>query len=300
MKKLLSVVLVFVLCLALLSACGAENATEEKQESITAPVLEDVEKPDGNISSMVNPNETVTKEELAARTGLSLDAPEGAENAVWQVVNGGEKGTIAELDFTLDGAEYCYRAQSTAIFETYDMSGMFYNWTATEDGSVGGRDAKVFTCDEAGYVSWLDIVPGINYNLSSTDVSDSGKLLEVANLVFVEAQGDVDGDGFAAIDYAGLFKDGDGTEYDNDVTFTEKGEGEYDVVIGIIRLAQLEGTATRMDDALELELTDPSGNPMSAVFYPAEDGTYTLKITDSTWTYLETDYEFAGFTKIEG
>lgn len=300
MKKMLTMVVIFVLCFALLSACGAKNDTDVNQESITAPELEDADTPDDIIASVPNPVEGMTREELMNRTGLTLNAPQGAENAVWQVINGGEAGMIAELIFTLDSAEYCYRAQSTANFETYDMSGMFYNWTATESGSVNGRDAKVFTCDEAGYISWLDVAPGINYNLSSADVSDGAKLLEVANLVFNAAQGNADGDDSAAIDYAGLFKDGDGSEYANDIIFTEKGEGEYDVVISIIRLARFEGTAMRMDDALELELTDPSGNTMYAVFYPAEDGTYTLKITDSSWSLLETGYEFAGFMKIEG
>ena len=38
-------------------------------------------------------------------------------------------GEMAQLDFTLDGVKYCYRAQPSAEFETYDMSGWTYDYS---------------------------------------------------------------------------------------------------------------------------------------------------------------------------
>ena len=56
MKKLFNLLLTFLLLLSLLTACGGSTA------------------------------ETVTEEEQLARTGITLLAPDGAEDVIWQVL----------------------------------------------------------------------------------------------------------------------------------------------------------------------------------------------------------------------
>lgn len=91
-------------------------------------------------------------------------------------------------------------------------------------------------------------------------------------------------------DYVGAkFESEDSTFVD----FKEDGSVE----VSIFRLCSMEGTANWVDGGMELDLTDPSEEVMNAVFFPAGDGTYTLKITLSTWEYLPVEETLTGFTK---
>ena len=273
-RKFTVLMLIAALCLTALCGCGkkAEQSTEKVPEAPSA--------------GMPNPIEIFDSYDAQLqRCGLKLLAPEGAEDIVIKTI----AGKTAETDFTLNGVEYYYRAEPTAELATYDMSGLYYTWTKTEQAKVGYCDAAVYTGDGCGYVSWLDIVPGINYNLCSDKSGDAAKLVETANLVFVPTQGDADGD-----PYIGSF----GAD-NNTVQFSLNEQGGYDVVVGIYRLTTLEGKGNIMDGAVELALIDPNGGEMYGIFYP--DGeSYTLKITQSTWQLLPAETAFEGFVKTEG
>ena len=95
--------------------------------------------------------------------------------------------------------------------------------------------------------------------------------------------------------YTGTYVNGKLQDGADQVTFTENEDHSYDVVIGIFRLAELTGTGNWMDGAVELNLTDPSGEIMYGIFYPEEDGSYTLMITESNWDLLESQTKFKGF-----
>ena len=269
-RKIALFVLIAALCLAILCGCAkkAEQPAEAPSAGLPNPI-EIFDSYDGQLQ----------------RCGLKLLAPEGAENIVIKTI----AGKTAETDFTLNGVEYYYRAEPTGELETYDMSGLYYSWTKTEQAKVGYCDATVYTGESCGYVSWLDVVPGINYNLCSDKSGDDAALVEAANLVFAPTQGDVDGD-----PYIGSF----GAD-NNTVQLDLNGQGGYDAVIGLYRLTTMEGKGNIMDGAVELELTDPNGGTMYAIFYP--DGeSYTLKITQSTWQLLPAETVFEGFVKTEG
>ena len=48
---------------------------------------------------------------------------------------------------------------------------------------------------------------------------------------------------------------------------------------------------------MSFEIDDPNGNKMSGVIYRDSDDTLTVKITDSTWTYLKNGDVLEGFGK---
>lgn len=171
MKRIVSVALAVLLALLV---CGCGKA-EEPAASEPADVG----------VGLANPVKIVTPEEQAA-AGLTLNAPEGAENVVYKLIE-----DLIETDFTLDGVEYFYRAIPAAGPECSDISGLYYTWTTTEEGSVAGREAVANICGEAGFVMWLDVVPGINYNLCCAAPVTAEKLFEVAALVFAPVQGEV-------------------------------------------------------------------------------------------------------------
>ena len=161
----------------------------EIAELVFAPVQGEAEG-DAPIG-MPNPMTEVDADGQLEGTGLSLDAPEGAEELVRFVIQGGDEPAMAETRFTLDGVEYCYRAQPTAELESVDISGMFYEWSVTEECEVSHCSGTVCANDEVSVVYWLDIVPGVAYSLSTSDSADTAAIVEVANLAFVPSQGNV-------------------------------------------------------------------------------------------------------------
>lgn len=167
MKKIIITVLVLALCLALMAGCG------KKEEEAPAPI------------GMVNPVTSYADAQgQVDALGFGLEAPEGASDIAYQSIN-----SMAETIFTLDGVKYSYRAEASNKTEAYDISGLFYEMESSE-ASVQGRDATVMTCSEAGSVMWLDIVTGVNYNLSAVSAVDADALVELANAIYVPLQGE--------------------------------------------------------------------------------------------------------------
>lgn len=165
MKKIISVVLVLVMCLAVLAGCGKK----EEPASVGMP----------------NPVKTYESADAQATAlGFGLEAPAGAENVSYQSID-----SMAETVFTLNGLEYSYRAEATDKFEAYDISGLFYEMTKSE-AEVQGRAGVVMTCKEAASVMWLDVVTGINYNLSAVGSVEADALVKLAGEVFVPLQGE--------------------------------------------------------------------------------------------------------------
>lgn len=88
--------------------------------------------------SVVNTWEALTAEQLRALTGLPLNLPDGAEQAAyrWYRIDG-----IAEMQFTWNSGDFCFRAQNTAPQEGTpdDISGMYFTWEYEEAVSVNGN-----------------------------------------------------------------------------------------------------------------------------------------------------------------
>lgn len=283
MKKYIAMILAAVLALSLV-ACGGNSASSQPAESKAESEAESQEG-----AGMVNPLREMTQEEMVQETGIDLQLPAEAENVKFFVLTVDDTKT-SQANFTYNGKEYTYRVASTSEFEAADKSGLNYEWANTETTHVDYCEATVSTCDQAGVIYWIDVVPGINYTLGCNAAVTAEELIEVANQCFVPMQGDADGD-VEAVDYTGSYTTEEGSTAE--VVSTEEG---YDVSFGLFRLAQLDGTGTNMDGAMEVELKDPNEGEMYGVFYPAEDGTFTLNITQSQWDLLEAGTEFTGFT----
>lgn len=161
-------------------------------------------------AGMVNPMTEVTQQELVDQTGIDLPAPKGATDVAYFVVDTDEF-TIAQMDFTLDGQPYELRAASTGMtelnpvetgedemdieginFDTGDISGLYYEWTTAGTDLVADRSGifRIADKEDVGYIAWLDVVPGILYNLSMTSNVSHEALKETAEKVFVPMQGE--------------------------------------------------------------------------------------------------------------
>ncbi len=187
MKKMILTLLTFTLVLSL-CACGTSAAKPAATPSATeAP---QTEAPVG-MANPVKPCKDAA--EQLALTNLSLAAPEGSENVSLTAIVAKGTTPIAQLDFTLNGKEYSYRARLTGATELTDtdaFAGLYYEWTNSGEAKVNYCTAN-YHCSKEGpaYISWLDVVPGVEYCLSS-NTATADELVSTANLVFVPTQGD--------------------------------------------------------------------------------------------------------------
>ena len=194
MKKILVTLLAVIMAVAMCS-CGSKD--EE--------------------SNLANPVTECTQEEMLEATGLELAAPEGATDVVYAYIEAENEETIAQVQFTVDGNTFCYRAQPTAatsimaeidedgfymadtLQETLDsglnigsaLSGLDYEWEACATIDIAHCEGIAgFNAGKAGFVAWLDVAPGILYSLGMDTGCSQDLLMDMAETVFVPVQGE--------------------------------------------------------------------------------------------------------------
>lgn len=173
-KTVLTLAAVLLTALLLLSACSGAAG-----------------EPGGEPVGMPNPLHETDEDGLAAAVGIPLPAPEGAEELRWSWIELSGDKPIAQMNFTLDGRRYYLRAQAASSLEAEDISGLYFDWTESGEAEVAYCPAVWHTNGEAGYIAWIDAVPGIVYNLGMTEGASAELLIAAANAVFVPVQGSV-------------------------------------------------------------------------------------------------------------
>lgn len=234
-------------------------------------------------AQVVNPVTEVSAREMTERTELVLNTPRKAENVHYYVISG--EPEIAQVTFVLNGKEYTYRSVA-AKMDAAALSGIYFGKCTESEVSVVKAKATLLTEGKTAVLYLLDAVPSISYTLSCNDCEDPAILA----LIAVELLAPVE-EGIAGM--VGIFKD----DNENDVMLTESPNLQFYATVGLYRLASMDGTAVLTDDGVDMTLTDPSGGTMRATFLHNPDGFYTLTITDSTWSLLETGTAFEGFLK---
>ena len=168
MKKRLSICLCLVLALSLLAGCGAQKAPA------AAPTAEEP------AVGLPNPVKASSAEEIAARFGVEMKAPDGAEELSWTVIEGDMP--LAQLGFSLGGIAYNYRVAKAEAYE--DISGMYYEWQEVS-AEEGGGSIRLIS-GEAGVYDRFDAEEGLVYSLSMGHGASPEKLTETARLLWGE------------------------------------------------------------------------------------------------------------------
>ena len=170
MKKITILLIVLSLFAILCSACGQ------------APQAEDN-------TGLPNPLKETDAEGIMQTLGLGFGVPEGAGEVSYYIIN----DETAEMRFTIDTTRFKARIKPSAEFE--DISGMYYDWTATIDTwKVQHCDARNMsyiseTEDDAMVTLWYDAAPGLMYSLSAVDNDLNGLDLQVlADQIFIPVQ----------------------------------------------------------------------------------------------------------------
>lgn len=157
MKKLtallLAAAMIFALC-----ACGGNDKPAETE---------------GN-AQMVNPMVEVDDVELQNSLGVALNAPEGATDIKYFLIN----EVLGEVQFDYNGAEYSYRAQKTDKLE--DISGAYFN----EPEAVNSDGVCTITVEKDGSLgaaTWY--ADGFSYAISMGEGAAAKSLMAMYDLL---------------------------------------------------------------------------------------------------------------------
>lgn len=199
MKKIVCLVMTIAMTLMFASCSDDTNDTTTTTTATTSTST--------SSSSTVTP---CSQEELVEKTGINLEAPNGADKIEYAYCEGDV--SYAETKFTFNGATYVYRAQFTnatdiktctdgTVVDVYDVE------DTMEDGTnigvaLGADDMDLFlddcemtkvsnreaiyieNMDDAGLVTWLDVAPGVLYTMTMDKDADDDELIEMAEVCF--------------------------------------------------------------------------------------------------------------------
>lgn len=192
MKNVKGIVAIAISVVMLFGMCACNNSSSETE-------------------SAVNPVTECTHDEMVEASGVDILAPEGSENAVYSYIEA-EDGKIAQVTFDLDDNTFCYRASYTSEVKLIPedaslegiktdieectnvaakLAGMHHEWGQMATEEVQYAEAIMALNEgKAGFVGWLDVVPGVVYSLSVDDGATADLLLNTADKVFVPLQGE--------------------------------------------------------------------------------------------------------------
>lgn len=176
---------------------------------------------DQDLSEIANPiTACKSAEELTQATGISIDAPEGATEVSYSYIDSGVAGAplVAQVEFSLDDNQYCYRAKETAATTLYsavetdedaeqeelsemmedtveecgEFAGLYDEWkaSASVDVALTREGVVAFNKGGSGFIAWLDVAPGALYCLSMTNGASQTLLMQIAEKTFVPMQGE--------------------------------------------------------------------------------------------------------------
>lgn len=146
-------------------------------------------------AEIANPWVDMAEDELWQTAGVNLNLPEGAEATAFRWL---PDQNLAEMDFTMDGDEYCARVKPAALEagELENISDIYYEWEHEEEISVAHCPgtlglAQTGSEDFVELCMWYDLVPGLMYSLSvNTTDPDGLDLVAVAEVVYSPMQGE--------------------------------------------------------------------------------------------------------------
>lgn len=177
-KRLLLVMMIGAMAFQMM-ACGSEPApaAEETQiEEEATPEASTVE-----TAQIANPWKDITEDEAFQLVPNGFSAPEGATNVKWSACGDCDPmstvlpGTLVQMAFDLDGMSYVAREQNVGDTNT-DISGMYYDWTVTDDitlaGWAGGQMPATYSrfvgdSESADVINWYDFETGAAYSFST-------------------------------------------------------------------------------------------------------------------------------------
>ena len=157
-----------------MAACGSKDAE--------TPVIEDESTQESTEETvgMANPWTDCTEEEAYQYGPNGFSAPEGATNVKWSMMKADDElalpGTMIQMTFDYDGLSFTAREQPVPGEDIVDISGMYYDWTVEDQGTLANWGEGHMQYKSYRYVGenefvdvidWFDIETGYAYSLST-------------------------------------------------------------------------------------------------------------------------------------
>jgi hypothetical protein len=166
MKKNFAILLSLLMVFSL-GACAAENG-----------------------QTLPNPAEDATAEVILETLGITFNLPEGVSDASYSIitVDDDQEHRMAQVEFTLNGQEICYRIQPAE--ELSDNTGMYFEWENTEENATVGTCPAILSWNEdaEGICCWYDETTGLLYSVSVTSGASAGSLTKLAEMLYLPIQ----------------------------------------------------------------------------------------------------------------
>ena len=191
MKKMRAAVACGIALAGMLAICGCSSGAANNAANNAAANTDANQAANATpAAGMANPVTECTQEELVQASSIDLKAPEGATNVAYSYIDTGAEYPIAQVVYTQNDIEFTYRAQAGGGTTAEDISGVYAEWSNTADVQCENCTATISSNDEGSLATWFDVVPGINYSLSTSKFVEEQDMVDIINLVFVPAQGD--------------------------------------------------------------------------------------------------------------
>ena len=201
-KNLVAMVVAASMVFAL-AGCGKTESSYSAAEgfSMAEEVTEAEAGTETETTQIGNPWHDCTEEEANAACTALFKLPEGATNVKWSMTDPVEPdtlpGSMVQAVFTLDDLEYTARAQVTGD-NNADTSGLYYEWTVTDDitfstwrdGYMTGKYSRYFSDEETiDLIRWYDVELGVSYSLSTQAKDLEGfDLQAIADMMYDESK----------------------------------------------------------------------------------------------------------------
>ena len=176
-KALIAVTIATVAVLA--TACGTKTEEVPQNDVVEENSAETTEAEETTVG-MANPWRDCTEEEASKYSVNGFKAPEGATNVRWSLMEAADPntlpGTMVQLTYDLDNAEITAREQAVSGEEIVDISGMYYEWTVSDEGILanwagGNMPFKSYRYigdnEYVDLILWFDIETGYAYSVSA-------------------------------------------------------------------------------------------------------------------------------------
>ena len=176
MKKSISLISSIILMIAI-TGCSS------KQKSGGQPT-------EKKLVGVPNPIHESSAAEIQSLMNVQFGVPDGAEKLRYSII----AGKLAQMDFEWEEADCTARIQPDLVGEgdaITDISGFYYDWSNEASAMIGNNPAQVkWTITDGGEILgiclWQNKTANLTYSVTMKQNADSGKLVTLANAVYLE------------------------------------------------------------------------------------------------------------------
>ncbi len=184
-KKIISILALMTVGMMIFAGCSSSEVKEDQSSEAAAATEQE---------QLANPWTQSDEQGVLEATGFDIAAPEGASDVSYSYM---AEGKMAQMTYVLDEINWTYRIQLADALS--DISGMAYEWTGKEEGTVSDREAMYYaysapedgTENDIQVVNWYDAVTGVAYSLSASAKDLDGMDIQAyAESLYAPLQGD--------------------------------------------------------------------------------------------------------------